>query len=82
MKRNQRDARANRTRPTTLELRVLVAVARGSWMLAIAPGHGSRSYAQAFNRLKRMGLVNYQGLITGSGTAAVIEARKEGRDCG
>lgn len=78
-RKNPRDAGANRKRPTDLELRVLVATARGSWMLAIAPGHGSRVYSQAFGRLKRMGLISHLGLVSESGTSTVTEARKEGR---
>lgn len=80
MTRNPRDARAGRTRPTTLELRVLRAAARGDWVSAIAPGHTSRVYSQAYARLKRMGLIGAATeAVTPSGSAALAEARREGR---
>ncbi len=44
-----------RKRLTTLELRVLRAAKAGNVWEARAPGHGTRIYSQAIQRLRRMG---------------------------
>lgn len=76
MTRNPRDARAGRTR-------VLLAAHSGDWTRAIAPGHQSRTYSQALQRLKRMGLIGPSGVLTMSGLEATVEAvaaaKKNGR---
>lgn len=62
-----------RKRLTTLEVRVLRAAAAGNVWDARAPGHGTRIYSQAIQRLKRMGC-----LADGRGVTYVVtdEGRK------
>lgn len=76
-RKNSRDAGANRKRPTNLELRVLRAAAAGDWTRAMAPGHGTRIYSQAYARLKRMGLLGDSGMISILGAVALQESTKQ-----
>jgi len=64
-------------RTTSLERRVLVAVERGSWASAIAPGYTSSKCFQALKRLISKGLVLLDGYqITAAGAS---ELAKENR---
>lgn len=56
-----------RKRLTTLEIRVLRAAKAGNVWDARAPGHGTRIYSQAIQRLKRMGC-----LLDGNGFSYTV----------
>ena len=72
-----------RKRLTTLELRVLRAAANGNVWDARAPGHGTRIYSQAIERLKRMGCIradfmvclrDFSCVVTEEGRKRIAEA--------